>query len=248
MHCKIEREKEINTVLFDLDGTLLPMDQEAFVRLYFSALTHKFEPYGFDPQKLVQGLWAGMKAMQENDGSKTNEDAFWQAFTGLAGERALDYRSDFDAFYRNEFAAAKKATVCHPMAARCVHLLREKGYRVALATNPLFPQEATWARIEWAGLSPSDFALVTTYENSRRCKPNPDYYRKDVLEKLGVKPEDCLMIGNDVKEDLCAEALGMQVFLLTETPILRDGFSLDSCEHGDFQGLWKKFWRLPARQ
>ena len=186
--------------------------------------------------------------MQENDGSKTNEDAFWQAFTGLAGERALDYRSDFDAFYRNEFAAAKKATVCHPMAARCVHLLREKGYRVALATNPLFPQEATWARIEWAGLSPSDFALVTTYENSRHCKPNPDYYRKDVLEKLGVKPEDCLMIGNDVKEDLCAEALGMQVFLLTETPILRDGFSLDSCEHGDFQALWQKFWRLPARQ
>ena len=238
----------MNTVLFDLDGTLLPMDQEAFVRLYFSALTHKFEPYGFDPQKLVQGLWAGMKAMQENDGSKTNEDAFWQAFTGLAGERALDYRSDFDAFYRNEFAAAKKATVCHPMAARCVHLLREKGCRVALATNPLFPQAATWARIEWAGLSPSDFALVTTYENSRHCKPNPDYYRKDVLEKLGVKPEDCLMIGNDVKEDLCAEALGMQVFLLTETPILRDGFSLDSCEHGDFQGLWQKLWRLPARQ
>ena len=80
----------------------------------------------------------------------------------MAGERALVYRSDFDAFYRNEFAAAKKATVCHPVAARCVHLLREKGYRVALATNPLFPQAATWVRIEWAGLSPSDFALITT--------------------------------------------------------------------------------------
>ena len=56
------------------------------------------------------------------------------------------------------------------------------------------------------------------------------------------------MIRNAVKEDLCAEELGMQVFLLTDTPILRDGFSLDSCEHGDFQALWQKFWRLPARQ
>lgn len=99
----------MNTVLFDLDGTLLPMDQEAFIRLYFGALTQKFEPYGFDPQKLIQGLWAGMKAMQENDGSKTNEDVFWQAFTGLAGERALVYRSDFDVFYRNEFCCGKKS-------------------------------------------------------------------------------------------------------------------------------------------
>jgi len=32
----------MNTVLFDLDGTLLPMDQEAFIRLYFGALTQKF--------------------------------------------------------------------------------------------------------------------------------------------------------------------------------------------------------------
>ena len=66
----------IRLIATDLDGTLLPMDQEAFIRLYFGALTQKFEPYGFDPQKLIQGLWAGMKAMQENDGSKTNEGVF----------------------------------------------------------------------------------------------------------------------------------------------------------------------------
>lgn len=237
----------MNTVLFDLDGTLLPMDQEAFIRLYFGALTQKFAPHGFEPEKLIQGLWAGMKAMQQNNGVQTNEEVFWRAFTALAGEKAADHRADFDAFYQNEFSVAKKATAFHPLAARCVRLLREKGYRVALATNPLFPQAATWARIEWAGLSPSDFALITTYENSRHCKPNPDYYRKDVLEKLRVMPEDCLMVGNDVKEDLCAEALGMQVFLLTETPILTDGFLLNSCEHGDFQALWEKIQRLEAK-
>lgn len=99
----------MNTVLFDLDGTLLPMDQEAFIRLYFGALTQKFEPYGFDPQKLIQGLWAGMKAMQENDGSKTNEDVFWQAFTGLAGERALAYRPDFDVVLPQRVCCGKKS-------------------------------------------------------------------------------------------------------------------------------------------
>ena len=99
----------MNTVLFDLDGTLLPMDQEAFIRLYFGALTQKFAPHGFEPEKLIQGLSAGMKAMQQNNGSQTNEEAFWQAFTVLAGERALAYRPDFHAFDPQRVCCGKKS-------------------------------------------------------------------------------------------------------------------------------------------
>lgn len=98
----------MNTVLFDLDGTLLPMDQEAFIRLYFGALTQKFAPHGFEPEKLIQGLWAGMKAMQQNNGSQTNEEAFWQAFTVLAGERALAYRRILTCFTATSLLRQKK--------------------------------------------------------------------------------------------------------------------------------------------
>ena len=129
----------MNTVLFDLDGTLLPMDQEAFIRLYFGALTQKFAPHGFEPEKLIQGLWAGMKAMQQNNGVQTNEEAFWQAFTVLAGEHALAYRPDFDVFYQNEFSVAKKATAFHPLAARCVRLLREKRVSGGAGDKPAVP-------------------------------------------------------------------------------------------------------------
>ena len=39
------------------------------------------------------------------------------------------------------------------------------GLRVALATNPIFPEAAIKSRIRWAGLEPEDFELYTTYEN-----------------------------------------------------------------------------------
>ena len=40
----------IKTVLFDLDGTLLPMDQDNFVKAYFKNLAIKLAPHGYDPQ------------------------------------------------------------------------------------------------------------------------------------------------------------------------------------------------------
>lgn len=66
------------------------------------------------------------------------------------------------------------------------------------------------SRIRWAGLEWEDFELVTTYENSRYCKPNPVYYRQ-TLEILGESSENCIMVGNDVQEDMMARELGMQV-------------------------------------
>ena len=41
------------TVLFDLDGTLLPMDQDAFTKGYFTLLVQKLAPHGYDPAALV---------------------------------------------------------------------------------------------------------------------------------------------------------------------------------------------------
>jgi len=157
----------MDTIIFDLDGTLLPMpDQEIFLKKYFDALTKKLMSYGLDPQKLVKVVWAGTIAMVENDGSMTNEQRFWQVFCSYFGEDARSYEPVFEDFYRNEFAECKNATGFNPKAALCVKLLKEKGYRLALATNPLFPRIATLTRINWAGLNAEDFDLVTTYENS----------------------------------------------------------------------------------
>ena len=230
----------IDTVLFDLDGTLLPMDQEKFVNTYMGLLAKKLAPHGYDPKHLIAAVWAGTQAMVENDGSRTNEAVFWADFCHIFGADARKDEPLFAEFYATDFAHVRTVCGFAAEAARIVELLKEKGVTVALATNPLFPDIATRQRIRWAGLEHGDFALVTTYENSRHCKPNPDYYR-EVLEKLGKRPENCLMVGNDVGEDMLpAREAGMEVFLLTPCLINKCRAELDRFPHGGF-GELKEF-------
>lgn len=226
-----------NTFIFDLDGTLLPMpDQELFTRYYFKAISKKLAAHDIDPEHLIKAIWAGTEAMIRNDGTMTNEERFWNVFSGLMGSKSRELETVFNHFYRNEFEEAKLATSVNPNAAECIRLLRSKGYLVILATNPIFPRVATLARIGWAGLDPEDFGLITTYENSSYCKPNLKYY-EEVLDHIGRIPEECIMIGNDVKEDMCASRLGMDTYLLKECLINSEGEDISCYKQGDFNDL-----------
>lgn len=224
------------TVLFDLDGTLLPMDQETFAKAYIGGLAKAAEPYGYEPMTLTSSILAGTAAMVKNDGEKSNEAVFWDALMKTYGEEVRKDIHIFDEFYRTDFQKIKDVCGFAPGAADVVKRIREKGLRVALATNPLFPIVATESRIRWAGLEPKDFELFTTYETSCYCKPNLNYYR-DVLAQLKVKPEECLMVGNDVGEDMIASQLGMKVFLLTDCMINKKNADISVYPHGSFEEL-----------
>ncbi len=226
----------VTTILFDLDGTLLPMDQSVFVKKYFSMLAAHLAPHGYDSGKLIDTIWAGTAAMVKNDGSCTNEEAFWKVFCSVFGEESLRDMPLFDYFYENIFDNVKSSCGYDERADKAVKEIKSLGYRTALATNPIFPKEATECRMRWAGLDEADFELFTTYNNSRFCKPNPSYY-KDVCESLGVDPAECLMVGNDVEEDMIAEKLGMKVFLLTDNLINRSCPDISVYPHGSFPEL-----------
>ena len=53
----------ITTVLFDLDGTLLPMDLEVFIQAYFGKIAARMASYGYEPKKLIESIWRGTGAM-----------------------------------------------------------------------------------------------------------------------------------------------------------------------------------------
>ena len=161
----------MKAVLFDMDGTLLPMDQDQFVNGYFQFLCRKMQPYGYEPKTLIKHVWGGTAAMVKNDGSRTNEEAFWAYFTGIYGEGAREHIPVFESFYANEFEQAQQFCGYTPKAAQAVHMAKDMGMRTILATNPLFPRVAQEKRIRWAGLDTEDFELITTYENSCTCKP-----------------------------------------------------------------------------
>jgi HAD superfamily hydrolase (TIGR01549 family) len=226
----------ITTVLFDLDGTLLPMELDQFLECYFSLLAKKLSSHGYDPHKLIDGMWEGINAMIRNDGSATNETVFWDTFCREIRRNAKVDIPLFQEFYENEYLTAKSACGFDPRAAETVAAVKRMGIRVILATNPLYPAVATQARIRWAGLDPDDFVLYTTYEDTYHCKPNPAYYQ-DILDKLGLNAEECLMVGNDAIEDMAAENLGMQVFLLPRWLVNRTGRDVSGYPQGNFDDL-----------
>jgi FMN phosphatase YigB (HAD superfamily) len=234
----------MNTFFFDLDGTLLPMDLDAFMEAYLQTLSRRMIPHGFEPKSFLQLLWTGIKAMVENDGTMTNEQRFWNTFTGPDGEDLRRLKPVFEDYYQKEFIAAKEATVYRPEAGDCIRLLREKGYRVVLATNPLFPRIATLNRMKWAGIREEDFLWITTYENSSFSKTNVEYYR-EILKVIGKDSSECIMVGNDVQEDMCAAKLGMETFLLTECLINKEGADISCFRQGGFEELLHYIRILP---
>ena len=226
----------MKTVLFDLDGTLLPMDQDNFLKAYFGGLATKLVPFGYEPNQLIKAIWSGTAAMVNNDGSMTNEERFWQSFCAMFGDNARNDEPIFDDFYHNEFRFVSVSCGKTERAQQIISWLKQQGCRVVLATNPLFPAIATGKRMEWAGLKAADFELVTTFENSSYCKPNPAYYRQ-ILQAIGETPENCIMVGNDVTEDMMARDLGMDVFLLTDCMINKENKDISQYPHGSFDAL-----------
>ncbi len=227
----------IKTVLFDTDGTLLPMDLDEFTQCYFKHLIAYVAPLGYDPKAVYGAVMTGVEKMVVNDGSCTNEIAFWRGFAAVLGEDALKHRPQFDRFYVTDFDKAKAVCGFQPLAAQTVEKIKQAGLQMVIASNPLFPYTAQSARVRWAGLDPKDFAYITAYENSSYAKPNPGYFR-ELLEKLGLKAEETLMVGNDVSDDMPAAKLGMQVFLLTDCLINKENEDISRYPHGDYNDLW----------
>ena len=236
----------IRCVLFDLDGTLLPLDQDLFIKTYFGELARKLAPLGYNPEELFQVIWKGTGAMIKNDGSVLNEVRFWNVMRDIYGSKIDDALPYFDDFYAKDFAKVQSVCGFNPKAAETVRELKARGYTVALATQPAFPSVATQNRIRWAGLKPEDFALITTFENSRFCKPNPHYYG-GIAQALGVDPQECLMVGNDISDDMPAADIGMKVFLLTDCLIAKEGQDPASYPNGSFNELMTYVDRLEAK-
>ncbi len=226
----------IKAILFDLDGTLLPMDQDVFIKAYFGGIAKRLATRGYEPEKLISAIWAGTGAMLKNDGKKTNEAVFWDKFTEIFGEGARADEPYFEEFYINDFDKIKAVCGFTPKAKDIVCEVKALGFRTVLATTPIFPAIATRKRIAWAGLSPDDFDLYTTYENSHYAKPSLEYY-SEVASALGLSPDECLMVGNDVGDDMVASQLGMKVFLLTDCILNKENKDISLYPSGSFDEL-----------
>lgn len=235
----------MNTVLFDLDGTLLPMDLEVFLDTYMKALKSRMSSAGFDADSVMKGIWHATESMLQNEGVLTNEDVFHNTFEGDMGADYKKVTKELMKFYKKDFTVAKLSTSPTNLANDSVELLKGKGYKLVIATNPLFPAIATEQRVEWAGLDIDDFELVTTYENTCYTKPNMNYYRK-ILKSIGKNADECLMVGNDVDEDMCVVKLGIDTFLIKDCLINRNNSDISDYKQGDWETFFDFVQSLPS--
>ncbi|HEY8415226.1 MAG TPA: HAD family hydrolase [Thermaerobacter sp.] len=224
-------DAQVRAVLFDLDGTLLELDMARFLPVYLQRLASYVADL-FEPEDFVRQLMRATAAVIGNrDRSRTNErvlyDTFWSGLDparhpGARPERREEAMARFDRFYRTEFGRLRHMARPRPEAPRVVAAARARGCKVVLATSPVFPRVAIEERLRWAGLDAGQFDLVTTLENVHTCKPQPDYY-DEVAARVGVEPAQCLMVGNDLRDDIAPAALaGMGVYVV-EGLIVNEG-------------------------
>jgi FMN phosphatase YigB (HAD superfamily) len=224
----------IKNILFDLDGTLLPMDNNKFMKLYFRGLMQVFPE--IDPQTLYMTVMEGTKAMVEDSSDLTNLEVFANSFTSKIKMNPEEVMGRFFKYYETDFFKVKDATWVSTNMVQAVKTLKEKGYSLYIATNPVFPLVANKERITWANLNINDFEYVSSLERNHYCKPNIKFF-EEFIGTNELNPHECMMVGNDTYEDMVITRLNVKTYLITDCQIDDNDFRFKS----DYQGSSEDF-------
>lgn len=218
--------KNIRTILFDLDGTLLQVEMQEYIPNYVASLVDRLKNHSGAEQTSAAIFSAISALIRRDSGETSNETFFFQHIADLLDLDRLTVADSFGDFFTGDLSHLDPLMQPLALAGELVEQSLRQGLEVVIATNPVFPRAVVEARLARAGLAQFDFRLVTCFENCRRCKPNPDYFA-DLLDTLDLNPNDCLMVGNDTEHDLAARKIGIPTFLV-------DTWLIDRCR-GQFE-------------
>ena len=204
------------TLLFDLDDTLLDTNLEVFIPAYFQALSVHFAEY-VPSQVTLSALTASLNlTYKSRNPVRTLREIFEKNFYQQLGVPQNVLANLVEQFYDDIFPTLGVHTRQFPEAAPLIEWAFSRGYRIAIATDPLFPCKATYHRLRWAGFEPERFEVVSTIENFHFSKTYPAYYA-EVLGRMGWPDGPILMVGNDVDRDILpAQRLGLKTYLVDD--------------------------------
>lgn len=223
----------IKAVLFDLDNTLLHNPTPQFVSGYISGISRFFAAAGgVEPaetlRQSVQTMMHGPRRIWQS-----NLELYWELLHPIWSGTPEALRAAFEDFYLNEYLELKSNTAPAPKAGEVIDRVRGEGYKIIIATNPVYPEEAILRRLAWADL-PGDHAyyeFVTTADNMHFAKPDPAYYA-EILARVGLEPDEAVMVGDEPLYDCeAARSIGIHAYnlnwerlgdLLDELPRFRD--------------------------
>lgn len=220
------------------------MDTDLFIKQYFGYIADHLKDY-FTQDEVVKLFWQGTeKVITSNDGSMTNQEVFMESFFSSVKYKKEELMPILDEFYENKFKLLKNLSKSKSQMVKAIDILKAKGYELVIATNPIFPLVANKQRVEWADLNPDDFSLVTAYEASHFAKPNINYY-KEVLADIDKDPNQVIMVGNHMQEDMVSNTIGIDTYLITNH-IMGDDSNKENVTHeGDYDSFLEFVEELP---
>lgn len=206
------------TLLIDLDDTLLPHSEDKFLPVYLDRLSRYLSRLA-PPEQVKNALFSATYQAVENTKSVvTIKQSFDEHFYPPLNTSAAEMAPVLEDFYTNIYPGLSPISTPDPTVIRFIDKSIEKGYRLVVATNPIFPKAATYERLRWAGLPPEKypFEIITTYEDFHFAKPNPAYFA-EILAQLGWPEDPVLVVGNDLSLDIePAHKMGLATYLVTE--------------------------------
>ena len=117
----------IKNILFDLDCTLLQMDQDEFLRRYFDKISCKVcKELGYQQQDFLKKLMESTGCVMNNNGQDLNVNVFWKNFTKYYNRKIVE--PVLQSFYNNEFNEIKEIIHFNPLSKKIIDLCKEKGY------------------------------------------------------------------------------------------------------------------------
>ena len=208
----------IKAVLFDMDDTLLDINLMAFMTTYVADVSRILSDIsGASAARFGVHLARSYLAMSNPsrvDGLTNREvfDATMERLTGLpvADETVVDALDYYDAEVLPGRNTALVSARPMPGGMGAIERVGELGLRCALATNPSFSEGCIRTRMGWAGISDAPFERVSHMGNSTRLKPRARYY-EEFVAALGLRPQECLMVGNDAKRDFARPDVSLRV-------------------------------------
>jgi FMN phosphatase YigB (HAD superfamily) len=229
--------KNYTTLLLDLDGTLLDIEVSFFLGPMVETMHNCFRDI-LDMDRFRRGLFGGTKAIMvepRSDG-ETNRDGFNRTFSTFTGMDIPEIDKRFRQFYNDVFPTLSRYGRPVIGASEFISRAEEEGYTLCLATNPIFPTSAVLERVRWSGVDSQVFRFIPGLETMSTCKPNLEYFL-DLASRLDVEPSACLMVGNDVQQDLPASRAGMGTFLVEGQVIDRGSSDLVPDARGSLEDL-----------
>lgn len=226
-------------LLLDLDDTLLKNNIDEFLPEYLRVFS-RYLGDAIDPQRFVESLMAGSQAMVQNrQPDCTLKEVFDSIFFPLAGLTPNEFQPVADRFYQEKFPDLHYLTESVPQAVGMVNEAVQRGYRLAVTTNPLFPLTAILQRLKWANL-PADqypYDLISSYETFHFTKPDPAYFA-EVLGRLGWPDGSVIVVGDDLQRDIVpARALGLAGYWVDPYKTHEQPDDLPHLGHGSLEGL-----------